>query len=87
MKRFKKINFIVTSIYSYLLAKLGPKADKQLSTARMETCSSCSWRVKKEHREYCSKCGCFQSKYWPDAELKTKTTFLYSKCPKELWQR
>jgi hypothetical protein len=87
MRKFKTVKRWVGNIFSYLIAKLGPKANDEIATARYNTCSSCSWFVKKEHRLYCSKCGCVQSKYWPDAELKTKTKFLYATCPKKLWNQ
>jgi phosphoserine aminotransferase len=77
---------ILKMVWSYLKAKTGPKATDEIATSRYNTCSTCSWHVQKDTREYCRGCGCFQSTLWPDAELKTKTKFLYATCPRNKWE-
>ena len=70
---------------SYLAAKFGPKASFKTYTERINACNECIWRKEKGSRNYCKECGCPETKFWPDSELKTKCAFLNAECPRKRW--
>lgn len=69
----------------YLTAKFGGVALPEESMRRMEICMGCEYRVVKDDLFYCRECSCPQTKFWPDSELRKKTTFDRAVCPKHKW--
>lgn len=72
---------------SYIEAKFGGDSLPEDALNRLITCMGCEYRVEKEGLYYCKECGCPQTKYWPDSELRRKVTFAQAKCVKNKWQK
>lgn len=71
---------------SFLKAFFGPKASIETYVSRLNTCLSCSWNIKKENNNYCRECGCPKTKLWPFSELRTKSRYLNTECPRKKWK-
>ena len=80
-----KINFFEKTKL-FLKAIFGKKTNLDDYVERLQVCLSCSWRIRKDNRNYCRECGCPETKFWPFSELKTKCGYNEATCPRNKWK-
>ncbi|HEX8185437.1 MAG TPA: hypothetical protein VF747_11815 [Blastocatellia bacterium] len=70
---------------SYLKAKLGPRASREVQAECLAICNPCEFKATVGKNDYCSACGCPMSGLWPDAKLERKAALARATCPMNSW--
>lgn len=82
----EKVKFVFKYIWSYLIAKFGPRTNFDTYLNRMNVCKDCSWKIEKGNLAFCRACFCARSSMWPDAILWNKCRMKNAHCPRKKWE-